>query len=189
MKLEEYLKYVNSGKRIVANSPQHLLMHEMLQEALKVTHKINSEYHTSEEIQELFAELTGQPINRTLGLIPPFNTDFGKNIHIGENVFINSGCKMQDQGGIYIGDDVLIGHNACLLTLNHAQEPENRADMYPAPIYIGDKAWLGSNVTVLPGVTIGEGAIVAAGAVVTRYVEANTVVGGIPARFIKKVCE
>ena len=187
MKLEEYLEHANSGKRIVANSPQHLLMHQMLQEALEITHKINNEYHTSEEIQELFGELTGKPANRTLGLIPPFNTDFGKNIHVGENVFINSGCKMQDQGGIYIGDNVLIGHNACLLTLNHAKEPENRADMYPAPIHIGDKAWLGSNVTVLPGVTIGEGAIVAAGAVVTKDVAPNTIVGGIPAKFIKNV--
>ena len=189
MELQEYLEYVKSGKRIVADSPQHLLMHEMLQEAVKITHKINNEYHTPEEIQELFAELTGQPVNRTLGVIPPFNTDFGKNIHIGENVFINSGCKMQDQGGIYIGDDVLIGHNACLLTLNHAQEAERRADMYPAPIHIEDKAWLGSNVTVLPGVTIGEGAIVAAGAVVTKDVKANTIVGGVPAKFIKNVGE
>ena len=176
MKLEEYLEHVNSGKKIIANSKEHQLMHESLQDALKITHKINSEFHTAEEIQELFGELTGKPANRTLGLIPPFNTDFGKNIHVGENVFI-----------IYIGDDVLIGHNACLLTLNHAKEPENRADMYPAPIHIGDKAWLGSNVTVLPGVTIGEGAIVAAGAVVTKDVAPNTIVGGIPAKFIKNV--
>jgi acetyltransferase-like isoleucine patch superfamily enzyme len=120
-------------------------------------------------------------------VIPPFNTDCGKNIHIGENVFINSGCKMQDQGGIYIGDDVLIGHNACLLTINHDFDPDSRADMHPAPIHIENKAWLGSNVTVLPGVTIGEGAIVAAGAVVTKDVEAGTIVGGVPAKFIKNV--
>lgn len=135
MELQEYLDYVKTGKKIIANSPQHLLMHELLNEAVRITHKINNEHHTPEEIQELFSELTNQPINRTLGLIPPFNTDCGKNIHIGENVFINSGCKMQDQGGIYIGDDVLIGHNACLLTLNHAKEPENRADMF-LPQYI-----------------------------------------------------
>lgn len=189
MELEEYLEYVNSGKRIIANSPQHLFMHKSLNNALKITQQINNEYHTSEEIQELFAKLTSKPINKTLGLIPPFNTDFGKNIHIGENVFINSGCKMQDQGGIFIGDDVLIGHNSCLLTLNHAKDPENRADMYPSPIYIGNKAWIGSNVTVLPGVTIGEGAIVAAGAVVTKNVESNTIVGGVPARFIKNVSD
>ena len=94
---------------------------------------------------------------------------------------------MQDQGGIYIGNDVLIGHNACLLTLNHDADPENRADMHPMPIHIEDKAWLGSNVTVLPGVRIGEGAIVAAGAVVTKDVPENTVVGGVPAKVIKKI--
>ncbi len=189
MELQEYLDYVKTGKRIIANSPQHLFMHESLNNALKITHKINNEYHSPEEIQELFSKLTNKPVNKTLGLIPPFNTDFGMNIHIGENVFINSGCKMQDQGGVYIGNDVLIGHNACILTLNHAKEPEHRADMYPSPIHIGDKVWIGSNVTVLPGVTIGEGAIVAAGAVVTKDVEANTIVGGIPAKFIKNVSD
>ena len=187
MQLEEYLDYIESGEKIVAGSPQHLFMNDVIMENLKITHKINSEYHTPEEIQELFAELTSQPVNETLRVMPPFTTDFGKNIHIGENVFINSGCRMQDQGGIYIGDDVLIGHNACLLTLNHDLDPEKRQDMYPSPIHIEDKAWLGSNVTVLAGVTIGEGAVVAAGAVVTRDVPAGHVVGGVPAKIIKKI--
>ena len=189
MKLEEYLNYVNEEKRIVGGSPEHIFMTEKLNEALRITHKINNEFHTPDEIQELFAKLTNTELNETLNVIPPFNTDFGKNIHIGQRVFINSGCKMQDQGGIYIGDDVLIGHNACLLTLNHEMEPENRADMHPKPIHIEDKVWLGSNVTVLPGVTIGEGAIVAAGAVVTKDVESNTIVGGVPAKIIKRISD
>ena len=189
MKLEEYLNYVNEEKRIVGGSPEHIFMTEKLNEALRITHKINNEFHTPDEIQELFAKLTNTELNETLNVIPPFNTDFGKNIHIGQRVFINSGCKMQDQGEIYIGDDVLIGHNACLLTLNHEMDPENRADMHPKPIHIEDKAWLGSNVTVLPGVTIGEGAIVAAGAVVTKDVESNTIVGGVPAKIIKRISD
>lgn len=189
MKLEEYLNYVNEEKRIVGGSPEHIFMTEKLNEALRITHKINNEFHTPDEIQELFAKLTNTELNETLNVIPPFNTDFGKNIHIGQRVFINSGCKMQDQGGIYIGDDVLIGHNACLLTLNHEMDPENRADMHPKPIHIEDKAWLGSNVTVLPGVTIGEGAIVAAGAVVTKDVDSNTIVGGVPAKIIKRISD
>lgn len=189
MKLEEYLNYVNEEKRIVGGSPEHIFMTEKLNEALRITHKINNEFHTPDEIQELFAKLTNTELNETLNVIPPFNTDFGKNIHIGQRVFINSGCKMQDQGGIYIGDDVLIGHNACLLTLNHEMDPENRADMHPKPIHIEDKVWLGSNVTVLPGVTIGEGAIVAAGAVVTKDVDSNTIVGGVPAKIIKRISD
>ena len=189
MKLEEYLNYVNEEKRIVGGSPEHIFMTEKLNQALRITHKINNEFHTPDEIQELFAKLTNTELNETLNVIPPFNTDFGKNIHIGQRVFINSGCKMQDQGGIYIGNDVLIGHNACLLTLNHEMEPENRADMHPKPIHIEDKVWLGSNVTVLPGVTIGEGAIVAAGAVVTKDVDSNTIVGGVPAKIIKRISD
>ena len=189
MKLEEYLNYVNEEKRIVGGSPEHIFMTEKLNEALRITHKINNEFHTPDEIQELFAKLTNSELNETLSVIPPFNTDFGKNIHIGQRVFINSGCKMQDQGGIYIGNDVLIGHNACLLTLNHEMDPENRADMHPKPIHIEDKVWLGSNVTVLPGVTIGEGAIVAAGAVVTKDVDSNTIVGGVPAKIIKRISD
>ena len=185
MKLEEYLNYVNEEKRIVGGSPEHIFMTEKLNEALRITHKINNEFHTPDEIQELFAKLTNTELNETLNVIPPFNTDFGKNIHIGQRVFINSGCKMQDQGGIYIGDDVLIGHNACLLTLNHEMDPENRADMHPKPIHIEDKVWLGSNVTVLPGVTIGEGAVVGARAAVFKDVEPWTVVGGNPAQFLK----
>ena len=149
--------------------------------------EINNKYHTPEELRKLFSELWDIDVPETFGMFPPFNTDCGKNTHIGERVFINSGCKFQDQGGIFIGNDCLIGHNATLCTINHNPDPDHRGDMTFMPIYIEDKVWLGANVTILPGVTIGEGAIVAAGAVVTKDVEPRTVVGGVPARFIKKV--
>ena len=97
------------------------------------------------------------------------------------------GCKFQDQGGIFIGKDCLIGHNATLCTINHNPNPEHRGDMTFKSIRIEDKVWLGANVTILQGVTIGEGAIVAAGAVVTTDVAPRTVVGGVPAKFIKKI--
>lgn len=187
MELEKFLEDMNNEKVVKAGSEELAYCSYLTQEALKITMKINNEYHTPEEIQQLFSELTEKPLNDTLGLIPPFFTDCGKNIHIGKNVFINAGCKMQDQGGIYIGDDVLIGHNAVFATLNHALNPEDRGDLHPKAIHIEDKVWLGSNVTVLQGVTIGEGSIVAAGAVVTKDVPKNTVVGGIPAEIIKKI--
>ena len=97
------------------------------------------------------------------------------------------GCKFQDQGGIFIGDGALIGHNVVLATLNHAKSPDNRATMIPSPIHIGRNVWIGSNATVLPGVTIGDRAIVAAGAVVTTDVPENTIVGGVPARIIRTI--
>ena len=189
MNLKEFLEHTSSGKTIHAPSEAQEFCDNLLLEAIEIKMKLNCEYHTEDEIRKIMAELTGQEVNETLRVVPPFHTDCGKNIHIGENVFINSNCTMQDQGGVYIGDDVLIGHNVCLLTLNHEFEPEKRAELYPSPIHIGNKVWIGSNATILPGVSVGEGAIVAAGAVVTRDVEANTVVGGVPARLIKKIDE
>ena len=189
MDLKDFLDYVNSGKEVESPSEVQEMFDKLLLEATKIKSKLNCEYHTEEEIREIFAELTSQPINETLRLVPPFHTDCGKNIHIGENVFINSNCTMQDQGGIYIADNVLIGHNACLLTLNHNENPEKRGNLLPSPIRIVKGAWLGSNVTVLPGVSIGDGAIIAAGAVVTKDVDENTIVAGIPAKVVRKVGE
>jgi acetyltransferase-like isoleucine patch superfamily enzyme len=74
-----------------------------------------------------------------------------------------------------------------LATLNHGMAPEKRGDLHPAPIVIGKNVWIGANATILPGVTIGDGAIIAAGAVVAKDVAANIIVGGVPAKFIKKI--
>ena len=107
------------------------------------------------------------------------------NSRVGKNVFINSGCHFQDQGGITIGNGVLIGHNVVLATLNHDFSPKKRSTLHPAPVVIGENVWIGSNATVVPGVTIGNGSIIAAGAVVTKNVPENVVVGGVPAKIIK----
>ena len=125
-------------------------------------------------------------MDKTFGMFPPFYTDCGKNITVGKNVFINSGCRFQDQGGITIGDGTLIGHNVVLATLNHGIAPDERHDLFPAPIHIGKNVWIGANATVLPGVTIGDNAVIAAAAVVTKDVPANVVVSGVPAKVIRK---
>ena len=108
-----------------------------------------------------------------------------KNIRFGKNVFVNSGCCFQDQGGITIGDGSLIGHQVVLATLNHALEPDRRATTLPGPIVIGKNVWIGAHATILQNVTIGDNAVIAAGAVVTRDVPANTVVAGVPAKAVK----
>lgn len=187
MTTKEFIQIMDSGKLIPGGSSIHVKMHELSQEAIRITMEINNAYHNHDEIIALMSELTGTEIDESFGLFPPFYTDCGKNIRIGKRVFINSGCKFQDQGGITIGDDVLVGHNCVIATLNHAMDPEHRADMIPAPVRIGDKVWIGANVTILQGVTIGEGAIIAAGAVVNKDVAARTVVGGIPAKVIKNI--
>ena len=109
-------------------------------------------------------------MDESVAVFPPFYSEFGKNLTLGKDVFINIGCRFQDTGGITIGDGTLIGHGSTLTTLNHSVDPDRRADMTPAPIVIGRKVWLGAAVTVVPGVTIGDGAIVGAGAVVTKDV-------------------
>ncbi len=187
MDLETYLNRVNGGACIVGGSEEHLFMHGASQEAMMLTCELNGSYHEPEEVRAIFSKITGRPVPDGFAMFPPFHTDFGKNIHLGKNVFINSGCHFQDQGGIYVGDDVLIGHGVVLATLNHDLDPDRRADMHPAPIRIGDKVWVGSHSTILPGVTIGEGAVIAAGAVVTKDVPARTIVGGVPAKVIKEI--
>ena len=189
MDLETFLEHLNSGKPVRGGSEAHLFMHGVSQEALHLTAEINGRYHPPEELRALFSQLIGRPVDESFGLFPPFYTDCGKNIHIGKNVFINMGCKFQDQGGIFIGDGALIGHNVVLATLNHAKSPQDRSSMLPAPIHIGKNVWIGANATVLPGVTIGDGAIVAAGAVVTRDIPENTIVGGVPAKVIRTISE
>lgn len=187
MEINDFLAHLNSGKAIEGGSEMHQMMHDLAQEALKITVELNGKYHTPEEVQELFSRLTGKTVDSSFALFPPFYTDCGKNIRIGKNVFINSGCRFQDQGGITIGDGSLIGHNAVLATLNHDMDPQKRSTMHPAPITIGKNVWIGANVTVVPGVEIGDGAVIAAGAVVTRNVPANVIAGGVPAKVIKQI--
>ena len=187
MTTEKFLDVLNSGKVVVAGAEVHLYMQRLSQEALKLTAELNSGYHDEEEVREIFSRLIGRPVDQSFGLFPPFYTDCGKNLRIGKNVFINSGCRFQDQGGITIEDGALIGHNVVMATLNHSENPEERANLHPAPIYIGRNVWIGASATILPGVTIGDGAIVGAGAVVTRDVPKNTIVVGVPAKILRPV--
>lgn len=187
MDLHTYLDDMEKGKRVQSGSSAHQIMHQMSQEALKITNQINNQYHEPAALRQLIADLTGQEIDETFALFPPFYTDFWKNIHFGKNVFINAGCKFQDQGGIYIGDGALIGHNVVMATLNHAEDPSDRGYLIPGAITLGKDVWVGANATILAGVTIGDGAIIAAGAVVTKDVPENTIVGGVPAKIIKEI--
>lgn len=187
MNIKDLLQHLNEGKVVKGGSDYYKMMSQLSEEARIITVRMNTEYRTQEQLRYLFSELTGTKVADTFRLFPPFYTDCGKNIKVGQNVFINAGCKFQDQGGIRIDDNTLIGHNVVLATLNHGFAPDDRASLYPAPIHIGKNVWIGSNATVLPGVTIDDNAIVAAGAVVTKDVPQNTIVGGVPAKHIKNI--
>lgn len=186
MTLEEFLAHV-AARRPLATPEIGAFMNEMSDRARRITCRINGSYHSQEELRGLMGELFGRPVDATFRLFPPFYTDFGQNIHIGRNVFINAGCQFQDHGGVTLGDGTLVGHNVVFATLNHLLDPARRAEMIPAPIVVGRNVWIGSNATILQGVTIGDGAVVAAGAVVTRDVEPRTIVGGVPARMLRRI--
>lgn len=187
METNKYLEHLLAGKTVKGNSELHQMMHKMSQEALKITAELNNGYHSPQEIQKLMEKLTQKPIDKSFVMFPPFYSECGRNIYIGKNVFINCCCHFQDQGGIFIGDGTLIGSFVVLATINHGLNPAQRSDNHPPPIHIGKNVWLGSHCTVLPGVTIGDNSVIAAGAVVTKDVPAYSVAAGIPARVIKKI--
>ena len=135
MTAKEYNSYIAEHGTVIAGSPEHLFMHEASQRALKITMgKMNNRYNTPEELRDLISELTGEEVDETFGMFPPFFTDYGMNLHLGKHVFINAGCKFQDQGGIWIGDGALIGHNCMMATINHDGDPENRHSMTFKPV-------------------------------------------------------
>lgn len=140
-----------------------------------------------DEVRERLSEMIDCNIDKSTTVFVPFHTNFGKHIKIGKNVFINHACSFLDLGGITIEDDVLIGPRVNLTTENHPVDPSKRKYLDLKSILIKRNAWIGAGTTILPGVTIGENSIVAAGAVVNKDVPDNAIVGGIPAKFIKSI--
>ena len=188
MEMNEFLEFCKQGHPISEEDKEvNELSARCSDEAQKLTMVLNTSYHSKEEIVAIFSELTGRKVDPSFSCNPPFYTNFGKNISIGKNVFFNIGCSFQDRGGISIGDGALLGMNVTIATLNHGLSIETRNTVYPSSVTIGENVWIGSNSTILPGVTIGNGSVVAAGAVVNKDVPADTVVAGVPAKIIKKI--
>ncbi|RZJ29369.1 MAG: sugar O-acetyltransferase [Flavobacterium sp.] len=176
------------GDTIALDDPDYPELFAVIKKAMRTTAKLNTLItDDSQEINAIFSELIGRKVDETFFLIPPFYTDFGENITIGKNVFVNHACTFMDRGGITIGDNVLIGPKVNLITTNHPIDPAQRRATISHPITIKNGAWIGVGATILPGVTIGENTIVAAGAVVTKDIPDNVVAGGIPAKIISSL--
>lgn len=177
-----------TGETIPLNDPEYPQLFKVIQKAMRTTAKLNNLVTDDmQEINAVFSVLIGKKVDDTFFMIPPFYSDFGENIHIGKNVFVNHACTFMDRGGITVEDNVLIGPKVNLITTNHPINPSERRATISQPIVIKKGAWIGVGATILPGVTIGENSIVAAGAVVSKDVPDNTIVGGIPAKFIKSI--
>jgi acetyltransferase-like isoleucine patch superfamily enzyme len=175
-----------SGEVISLHDPEYYKIGAAIDETQRIIAELNNSYHDNAEVRTLFSRLTGVQVDETVALLPPFYTDFGRNIRVGKRVFINHCCEFMDRGGITIGDDVLIAPKVNLITISHPLNPAKRRATFTSPIVIGNGVWIGAGATVMPNVTIGENAVVAAGAVVTKDVPPNTVVAGVPAKVIKK---
>ena len=133
MELQEFLAHVDGGAPGRRRVEHHRFMHDAAQEAFRLTAELNATYRTPEQVRDIISRLTGTVVDESVTVFPPFHSEFGKNLHLGKDVFINLGCRFQDTGGITIGDGTLIGHGSTLTTLNHAIDPARRADMRPAP--------------------------------------------------------
>jgi acetyltransferase-like isoleucine patch superfamily enzyme len=139
------------------------------------------------EIRQLLGRLTGKAIDETITVFPPLHVNYGEHLSLGKNVFINFNCTFLSLGGITIEDDVLIGPGVSIISEGHPLAPAERQTLVPGKVNIAKNAWIGAGATILPGISIGENAVVAAGAVVTKDVPANSVVAGVPAKIIKSI--
>lgn len=159
---------------------------EVVNKTMSLSQQLNNSTNI-DEAREKLGKIIATSIDKSTTIFVPFHTNFGRHIFIGKNVFINHGCSFLDLGGITIEDDVMIGPQVNIITENHPVDPKSRKSLELKSVTIKRNAWIGANATILPGVIIGENSIVAAGAVVTKDVPNNTIVGGVPAKLIKKI--
>ena len=177
---------LKNGETISSNDQEAYKMREAAFDTKKLLMEMNSATNQS-EIRNILNQITETEIDESVTVFTPLHINYGKNTKIGKNVFINFDCVFLDLGGNTIEDNVLIAPKVSLLTEGHPINPVERHSLIPGKIHIKKNAWIGTNATILQGVTIGENAIVAAGAVVSKDVADNTIVGGIPAKIIKSI--
>ncbi len=177
---------LRSGETIPSNDPQAYKLREASFATKKLLVQLNNSSEPA-EIRDLLSQITGTQIHESVAVFTPLYINYGKNTKVGKNVFINFDCVFLDLGGITIEDNVLIAPKVSLLSEGHPVNPNDRQSLVPGHIHIKKNAWIGAGATILPGVTVGENSVVAAGAVVSKDVPANTIVGGVPAKIIKSI--
>ena len=175
-----------SGGIVRSDDPQMPQLWEIVSQTIKLSAALNTSTDT-DQIRDRLSEITGSQIDKSTTIFTPFYTNFGRHTKIGKSVFINHACSFLDLGGITIEDDVQIGPKVSLITENHPLDPAARKSLDLKSILVKKNAWIGAGAIILPGVTIGENSVVAAGAVVNKDVPANTVVGGVPAKVIRTI--
>ena len=188
MQTTDIFERFRSGEAVPFGDPEYT---KIVEEAIRVA-ELSAQMNLLSDrgqIRKLLSQITGTEIDESTILITPLNINFGPFIRIGKRVFINSDCTFLGIGGITIEDDVLIAPKVSLISEDHPIEPSQRKSLRTKPVTIKKNAWIGVGATILPGITVGRNSVVAAGAVVTKDVPANTIVGGVPAKIIKQISE
>lgn len=186
MQTTDIFKRLRNGETISPNDQDGYKMRE----ASFATKKLLVQMNTATEpeaIRSFLSQITETEIDESVTVFTPLYINYGKHTKIGKNVFINFDCVFLDLGGITIEDNVLLAPKVSLLTEGHPTSIEDRHSLIPKAIHIKKNAWIGAGATILQGVTIGENAVVASGAVVSKDVPDNTIVGGIPAKILKTI--
>jgi acetyltransferase-like isoleucine patch superfamily enzyme len=180
---------MDESQRIATRTPEFSALHDRVKVATRLSAKLSALcYDEPESVQEAFEGLIGKPVGERFNLIPPFYSDYGLNITVGQAVFIGYECAFTGHAAIDIADRVMIAHKVNLITAGHPVEPDKRKAYITAePITVEANVWIGAAATILPGVTIGADSVVAAGAVVTHDVPPATVVAGVPATVIRQL--
>ncbi len=179
------LQRLRTGEPFRQDDPLYIHFSEIIARTIRLCVAMNAQATELDQVRSQLSDIIGTAIDPSTTIFPPFHTNFGRFIRLGKNVFINHACSFLDIGGITIEDDVQIGPHVNLTSENHPLDPADRKTLLLQPVIIRRNAWIGAGATILPGITIGENAIVAAGSVVSRDVPPNTVVAGVPARIVK----
>lgn len=177
---------LKDGESIPFDDPEYPKIHEAVKQTKELSVSLNNATD-SEQIRELLSQIIGLSIDESTTVFTPFYTNFGKHITIGKRVFINHACSFLDLGGITVEDDVMIAPRVNLISESHPINIEDRKTLTVGQVHIKKNAWIGANATILAGVTVGRNAVVASGAVVSKDVPDNSIVGGIPAKVIKSI--
>ena len=175
---------LQTGETVPFTDPEYSKIFEVASHTLKLVAKLNASGDV-DEVRQLLSEITRTQINDSTTVFAPFHTNVGIFIRMGKNIFVNHDCTFLDIGGITIEDDVMIGPKVSLITESHPINPAERKALMVKPVVIKRNAWIGAGAIIMPGVTVGENSVVAAGAVVSKDVPPNTVVAGVPAKVIK----
>lgn len=183
--MSDIFQRMRAGEPLRKDDPEYSKFGEVVARTIRLCVEMNATATDIDQVRIRLSEIIGVEVDPSTTVFPPFHTNFGQFIRLGKNVFINHACSFLDIGGITIEDDVMIGPSVNLTSENHPLDPSDRTTVLMQPIVIKRNAWIGAGATILPGVTVGENSIVAAGAVVSRDVPTNTVVAGVPAKVVK----